>query len=65
MKTYWGSGGITPRILTSAIDGGEWSTSHTAHFTPRERDLGTHWTGGRVGPRAAPDAAVKRGKHIN
>jgi len=23
MKTYWGSGGITPRILTSALDAGE------------------------------------------
>jgi hypothetical protein len=23
MKAYWGSGGIAPRILTSALDGGE------------------------------------------
>jgi len=30
--------------LTSALDGGEWSTSRN-HFTPRERTTGAHWIG--------------------
>jgi hypothetical protein len=29
-------------------------------FTPREREPGTHWIGGWVGPRAGLDAVVKR-----
>jgi hypothetical protein len=41
MKAYWGSGGIAPRYsLTSALDGSEWSASHSGHFTPRERAPG-------------------------
>jgi hypothetical protein len=52
MKAYWGSGGIAPRILTSAQDGGEWSASRPGRFTPWERALGTHRIGGWVGPRA-------------
>jgi hypothetical protein len=35
MKAYWGSGGIAPRTLTSALDGGEWSASRPGSFTPR------------------------------
>jgi hypothetical protein len=35
-------------FMTSALNGGEWLASH---FTPRERTLGTHWTGGWVDPR--------------
>jgi hypothetical protein len=46
--------------LASAIDGGEWSASRPGRFTPRERDPGTHWIGGWVGPRAGLDAVVKR-----
>jgi hypothetical protein len=46
--------------LTSALDGGEWSDSRSGRCTPRERAPGTHWTGGWVGPRAVPDAVVKR-----
>jgi hypothetical protein len=38
--------------LTSALDGGEWSTSRPGHFTPKERAAGTHWIGDWVGPRA-------------
>jgi hypothetical protein len=38
--------------VTSALDGGEWSASHPGCFTFRERDPGTHWIGGWVGPRA-------------
>jgi hypothetical protein len=36
----WGSGGIDPLFLTSAV-GGEWSASRPGRFTP-----GTHWIGG-------------------
>jgi hypothetical protein len=46
--------------MTSALDGGEWSASCPGSFTPRERDPGTHWIGGWVGPRAILDMVVKR-----
>jgi hypothetical protein len=46
--------------LTSALDGGEWSVSCPSRFTSRERDPGTHWIGGWVGPRAILDAVIKR-----
>jgi hypothetical protein len=49
--------------LTSALDGGKWSASHSGHFTHRERAPGTHWIGGWVGPRAVLDAVVKRKIH--
>jgi hypothetical protein len=45
--------------LTSTLDGGEWSDSRPGRFTPREGIPGTHWIGGRVGPRAILDAVVK------
>jgi hypothetical protein len=44
--------------LTSALDVGEWSTSHSGHFTPRERASGTHWIEGWVGPRAVRDRVI-------
>jgi hypothetical protein len=40
--------------------GGEWSVSRPDRLTSRERDPGTHWIGGWVGPRAVLDAVVKR-----
>jgi hypothetical protein len=46
--------------LTSALDGGEWTTSCPGQFTARERVPGTHWIGGWVGPGAVLDAVVKR-----
>jgi hypothetical protein len=36
MKTYWGSGGIAPRILDVGIRW-RWSASRPSRFTPRER----------------------------
>jgi hypothetical protein len=57
MKVCWGSSGIAPHILTSAVDGGEWSASRPFRFTP-----GTHWIGGWVGPRSGLDAMMKRKK---
>jgi hypothetical protein len=57
MKAYWGSGGTAPIVLlTSALDGGEWSASRPGRFTPRERAPSTHWIGGWVGPRAVLEA---------
>jgi len=50
-----GSEGIASRILlTSSLDGGEWSASRPGRFTLRERDRG--W----VGPRAGLDAVVRK-----
>jgi hypothetical protein len=46
-------------FLTSALDGGEWSTSRPGRFTPGERDPGTHWIGGWVGLRAGLDDLEK------
>jgi hypothetical protein len=60
MKTYWGWRYSFIHSLTSALDGGEWSVSCTSHFTPRERDPGTHWIGGWVGPSTVLDVVVKR-----
>jgi hypothetical protein len=51
---------MAPRILTSALDGGEWSASRPGPFTPVEITPGNHWTGGCVGPRAGLDAVAKR-----
>jgi hypothetical protein len=55
-----GSGGVAPPFLTSALDGGEWSASRPARFTPGERAPGTHWITDWVGPRAGLDTAKKR-----
>jgi hypothetical protein len=55
-KDVWGSGGIAPPLLTSALDGGEWSASRPGRFIPGERPPGTHQVGGWVGPRAGLDA---------
>jgi hypothetical protein len=60
MKAYWRVKYSSTHPLTSALDGGEWSASRPGRFTPKERVPGTHWTGGRVGPRAVLDAVVKR-----
>jgi hypothetical protein len=61
MKAYCGGEGITPHILTSALDGVEWSSSHPCRFTTRERaPAGIHWIGGWVGPRTGLDTVVKK-----
>jgi len=57
MKKYWYS-------LTSALDGGERLASRPGRFTPREREPGTHWIGGTVGPRAGLDIAVAMRKKV-
>jgi hypothetical protein len=45
LRTYWGSGGIDTRLLTSALNGGVWSASRSGRFTsgegaPRAHSLG-------------------------
>jgi hypothetical protein len=50
MKSY-GNGGIAPSLLTSAIDGGEWSASRLSCINPWETTPGTHWIRGWVGLR--------------
>jgi hypothetical protein len=51
MKAYWGVEVQVHAFLTSALDGGEWSTSRPRRFTPRERAPGTHGIAGWVGSR--------------
>jgi hypothetical protein len=62
--TPWGVLGewrySSTHFLTSALDGGEWSTSRSGRFTPRERAPGTHWIRGRVGLRAVLDAVMNK-----
>jgi len=55
VKTYWGSGGITARILTSALQRHEWSASRPDRFTSC-----THSIGRWVGSTAGLDAVAKR-----
>jgi hypothetical protein len=56
----WGSGGIAPPIMTSALEGDEWSASRFGRVTPWERAPGTHWIGRLVGIRACLDDMEKR-----
>jgi hypothetical protein len=44
-----------PRQLVEA----EWSVSRPGRFTPGEREPGTHWIGGWVGPRAGLEDVEK------
>jgi hypothetical protein len=60
MKAYWGVEVQLHAFLSSVLDGGEFSASHTGRFTPRERAPGTHWIEGWVGPRAGLNTVVKR-----
>jgi hypothetical protein len=46
--------------LTSALVGGEWSSSRSVRFTHGERAPGTHWIGSWVDPRAGLDDMEKR-----
>jgi hypothetical protein len=56
----WGSGGITPPFLISALGGGEWSDLRSGRFTPVERARGNHWIGSWVGPIAGLDAMKRK-----
>jgi hypothetical protein len=56
----WGSGGIAPAFLSSALDGVEWSASQSCCFTPRENAPGDHWVRGWVSLRVGLDNVEKR-----
>jgi hypothetical protein len=55
MKTQ-GQLGIALPFLASALDGGEWSASHTGRLTPGENAFSTDLIRGWVGPSAGVDA---------
>jgi len=46
-------------FLATLLGEGEWSASHSGHFTPGEGALSTPRMGGWVGPRAGLDAVAK------
>jgi hypothetical protein len=56
----WGSGGIGPPFLTSALGGSERSASRPFRFILGERARGTLWTGGYVSLSAGLDAVEKK-----
>jgi hypothetical protein len=51
---------IAPPFLTSALDGGKLSVPRLGVFNPVKGARGTHWTGGRVDPRAGLGAVEYR-----
>jgi hypothetical protein len=52
MKACGGRGVQNYIFLTSALAGGDCSSSRPGRFTSEERAPGTHWIGGWVDPRA-------------
>jgi hypothetical protein len=52
MKTYWGSGGIGLSILTSAVDGDEWTASRPGRFPGGVK--ARHQLDGRLGGPTEP-----------
>jgi hypothetical protein len=59
-EDVWGSGGIAPTFLTSALHGDEWSVSRPCLFTLGETAPDTHWIGGWVNPRVGLDDVEKK-----
>jgi hypothetical protein len=59
-KDIWGSGGIAPPFVTSALDGDEWSASGCNRYIPGENAPNTHLIGSWVGPWAGVDAVGRR-----
>jgi hypothetical protein len=51
-------------FLTSALDGGEQSSSFQSHFNPKESTPSIHCIGGWVNPIAGLDAVVKKKKSL-
>jgi hypothetical protein len=59
MEVHWGEWRYSStHSLTSALDGGEWTTSRRGRFTSREIAPGTHWIRGWVGSKAGLDRMV-------
>jgi hypothetical protein len=59
-EDVWGSGGIAPCILTSALHGSERLASRLDLLIPGLRSVGTHWIEGWAGLRAGLDVATDR-----
>jgi hypothetical protein len=57
----WGSEGIVPPFLTSALDKGKWSASSLGRYTPVERATGIHYIRGWTGLRDGLDAVDNPG----
>jgi hypothetical protein len=38
-EDVWRNGGIAPTLLTSLVDGGEWSASRPGRFIPEKEPL--------------------------
>jgi len=49
--------------LTLALDGDEWSASHTCRFVSRERVPGAHWIGGWVSHYTHSDTYPSKTQH--
>jgi hypothetical protein len=60
MKAYGGVDVYIHIFLTSALAGGERSTSRPDRFITGKRVAGTHWIGGWLDPRAGLDDVEKR-----
>jgi hypothetical protein len=50
-------------VLTSPLEGSEWSTSRSSRLNTIERVPGTHWIGDCMGPRSGRDD-MKKGKFL-
>jgi hypothetical protein len=59
-EDVWGCGGIASQFLTSALDGGERSSSRSSRLIPGERVPDTHLIGVLVGPRSGVDTVEYR-----
>jgi hypothetical protein len=55
IKTHEGVGVLFHALLTSELDGGEWSIHASDRFT-----FGIHWTASWVSPRSGLDALAER-----
>jgi hypothetical protein len=60
MKAYGGVDVQSHIFLILAAVGSEWSATRPGRFIPGEKDTGTHWIGGWVGPRTGLDEVEKR-----
>jgi hypothetical protein len=61
----WGSGGIAPTLLTSALDGGERSASLPGLFTSGESAPSIHWIGRRPGGPQSRSGRCEEKKNLS
>lgn len=55
-----GCGGIAAEILTTEIDGGEWTALRPDHYFPGQISPCSYWIGGCVGPRVCLNSVKNR-----